>query len=345
MILPWRAERRPRLFNCLESVRTAAGLAVAALYLTGCGYVGDPLPPLLNIPSAVSDLKALQRGDRILIDFTAPALTTEGVGIKDSITLDLRIGPSGQGPFDPSIWSSSATQIPVTAEPGKTVDLTTPSTPWTGREVFIAINIIGENGKPSGWSNIAVLRVVPPLSTPAQLRAASDPQGVKLTWQGSAPNYRVYRQMAGEEAETLRAVANTNTFIDDDATYGKEYSYRVQAIQKAGSAEAESGRSERATITPADEFAPAAPANIRAVAGLNRIELAWDPNAESDFASYKIYRAEGDAEFSFLADANQTPSYGDGQVERGKRYRYAITAVDQAGNESGRSEVAEAVAP
>ena len=36
--------------------------AAAAALLAGCGYIGDPLPPLLNIPARVTDLTAVQRG-------------------------------------------------------------------------------------------------------------------------------------------------------------------------------------------------------------------------------------------------------------------------------------------
>jgi fibronectin type 3 domain-containing protein len=38
------------------------------------------------------------------------------------------------------------------------------------------------------------------------------------------------------------------------------------------------------------------------------------------------------------------PAYGDRQVEAGKRYRYTVSSVDQAGNESARSEAVEATA-
>ena len=51
---------------------------ILALLVTGCGYVGDPLPPALNIPVPVADLNAVQRGDQIIIQFTVPQMTTEG---------------------------------------------------------------------------------------------------------------------------------------------------------------------------------------------------------------------------------------------------------------------------
>ena len=36
------------------------------------------------------------------------------------------------------------------------------------------------------------------------------------------------------------------------------------------------------------------------------------------------------------------PSYSDHQVEHGKTYRYAVSAIDKSGNESARSGPVEA---
>jgi fibronectin type 3 domain-containing protein len=38
-----------------------------------------------------------------------------------------------------------------------------------------------------------------------------------------------------------------------------------------------------------------------------------------------------------VADVSVVPSYSDRKVEAGKTYRYSVSAVDQAGNESPRS--------
>src|SRR5450432_2444440 len=86
-------------------------LAAAALFTAGCGYIGEPLPPLANVPARVTDLTAVQRGPRILVQFTIPDLTTEGRAIKDAVKLDLRIGSAGV-PFDAGKWAAQAKSIP-----------------------------------------------------------------------------------------------------------------------------------------------------------------------------------------------------------------------------------------
>src|SRR6185295_13806656 len=78
------------LHSLMVRIYTAAiGLA---LLLTGCGYVGDPLPPALNIPEKVTDLSAIQRGSKIIVDYTVPPRSTEGLLLKHMGPPDLQIG-------------------------------------------------------------------------------------------------------------------------------------------------------------------------------------------------------------------------------------------------------------
>jgi fibronectin type 3 domain-containing protein len=126
-------------------------------------------------------------------------------------------------------------------------------------------------------------------------------------------------------------------WLDKEAEFGKPYTYVVQRTEAAGAAVAESELSEPVTITPRDTFPPATPTGIRAIGGTQSIELTWERNTEADLAGYRLYRAAGDGAFEKLEDLVQVPAYSDRKVETGKTYRYQISAVDQAGNESPRS--------
>src|SRR5262245_52516776 len=88
-------------------------LAILFCALTGCGYVGDPLPPALHIPEKVTDLRVVQRGDRVFIEFTLPQLTTEGLPIRKIGGIDLRAG-AVEPPFSADRWMSSAKPLPAT---------------------------------------------------------------------------------------------------------------------------------------------------------------------------------------------------------------------------------------
>ena len=311
-----------------------AFLLVFVVFLAGCGYVGDPLPPLANIPAKVEDLAAVQRGARIIVQFTIPEMTTEGIAIKTPPRVDLRIGTAA----DPTAWAAQARKIPEGRLP-----YSIPSEDWTGQEVAIAVNVIGANGKESGWSNLVNLPIVAPPPQPASVRADPTHEGVRLTWQGPPGEFRVFRSSREEKNFAPVATVSENTWTDHSSEFGKPYLYLVQRIVKLDDRrQAESEPSEEVAITPRDLFPPTVPTGLRANASIDSIELSWERSPESDLAGYRIYRSVADGAFEKIADTGQIPAFSDRAVERGKQYRYAVTSIDQAGNESTKSAVAEA---
>src|SRR4030088_441429 len=46
-------------------------------FLTGCASVGPPLPPSLELPKPPNDLGAQRKGDRVLLTWTVPSVTTD----------------------------------------------------------------------------------------------------------------------------------------------------------------------------------------------------------------------------------------------------------------------------
>lgn len=323
-------------------------LLPVVVLLTGCGYVGDPLPPALNIPGRVADLRARQRADKIIVQFTIPALTTDALPLKLG-SADLRAGVPGNAPFDAGAWTARARALENTClEPGPCrVEIS--ARDWIGQEVFFRVRILSKNGRDGGWSDFAILKVVPPLRRPFGLQAEAVPQGVRLTWQGPTERpgllFRVRRRNGSEKSATVVATVANRQWGDDSTVYGQTYEYSVVAVVKAGEKEAESDVSETVEVKPEDRFPPSVPSGLAALAGPTSIELVWRRNTEPDFRGYRLYRAAGDGPFERIVDLIETPSYSDRRVETGKRYRYEVTSVDQLGNESERSAPVEATAP
>jgi hypothetical protein len=321
----------------------AVALGLGALGLAGCGYIGEPMPPLANVPVQVADMAALQRGSRIVVQFTVPTLTTEGHPIPPPVKLDLRAGPAD--PFEENQWAAAARQIPPGAVAKGVARYEIPTGDWTGKEVIFGVRVAAGNGKHSRWSNFVVVPVVAAPQKPSALAAAAVPQGVHLTWQGRATDFRIFRKTS-DGAQAPVADVQTPEWTDAGAEYGKTYTYAVQAIVKMDNRkQAESELSDDVSIVPRDTFPPAAPAGLQASSAPNSIELNWERNAEADLGGYRVYRGEGNGALEKIADVPAVPSYSDRKVEHGKTYRYAITAVDQAGNESPRSATVEVSIP
>ncbi|HBY60132.1 MAG TPA: hypothetical protein DEH78_09940 [Solibacterales bacterium] len=319
-------------------------VAPALVLAVSCGYPGDPLPPALNIPEKIADLRALQRGDRIRIEFTIPPLTTEGLGLTKVSDVELRVGPGGAPPFDIERWAASATRPAVPASGPGAVSLDLPVSGWVGQELFLAVRTAGPSGRRSVWSAVEVLVAVAPLPKPSDLRALSDPAGVRLEWSGRPP-FRVYRREAEAKEFALLGTAPEGAYTDATAPFGKRFEYLVQSAIRAGAGEAESELSDPVAITPTDTFPPAVPSGLAAIAGSGSIELAWNRSTESDLGGYFVYRAEGDGELRKHTDRLPSPAFSDRAVAAGRRYRYAVTAVDAIGNESAASPPVEMVAP
>ncbi len=142
-------------------MRLCAAIALfGSLCLGGCGYIGPVLPPSPDIPNAVTDLRAIQKGGQIEINFTVPPRTTDDLVIRRYEAIDLAIGPA-ETPFDFEQWSASAQHFELPTPPPADPDAPVPhpiakalaATEWTGKHVVIAVRTSAKSGEHfSQWS-------------------------------------------------------------------------------------------------------------------------------------------------------------------------------------------------
>ena len=140
----------------------------------------------------------------------------------------------------------------------------------------------------------------------------------------------------------------TPAYMESSVEFGVERCFVVRTVEKAGPVEIESEPSPAVCLTPRDDFPPASPRNLTAVAGEAVVNLIWEPNEEADLAGYVVLR--GQAGTSGLQLRALTPSpirettYRDTDVRSGQVYVYAVVAIDSAtpqnvSAESNRIEV------
>jgi hypothetical protein len=318
-------------------------------FLTACGYVGAPLPPALNTPIRITDLRAVQRGDQLVLAFTPSLMSTDDLLLKSLQEIELRAGPKGEGEFEVWRWAAGAEKFVVQAKGAEPIEHRIPAGSWEGKEIILAVRAIGPTGRGADWSNLLVLTVVKPLPRPASMAAKNDAKGLYLTWQGPAlpagASWRVWRSSEDASGPVLLGLARDPSWLDTEAVLGAKYSYWVQAMLPQGQQQAEGEAGEVLPVTYIDEFAPAVPAGLTAIAGLRGVELAWERNTEADLAGYQVYRALEDAPLAKLGSPVPLPAASDPTAEPGKRYRYAVSALDSAGNLSRPCEPVEIVAP
>jgi len=258
--------------------------------------------------------------------------------------MELRVG-LGSNPFQMESWEANGkvfSDVPADVDP---VKYSLPAAEWVGKDVVIGVKVFSEKGRTAGWSNLFTLSVVPPLAVPAQVQAADVREGVRLTWQGVAPHYRVYRRSPQDSKPVAIGETETPEYLDAKTEYGTPYLYSVGGFRTGGDIHAFSERSAEVTITTKDTYAPPVPVGLAAVPSIGSIELMWDRSVAPDLAGYRIYRAAGDGPLEKLAETGETPSYSDRTVRSGTTYRYAVTAFDKLGNESEKSAPATVIAP
>lgn len=319
-------------------------VVAAAVLLEGCAYISEPLPPLMNIPGRGENLAAVERGSNLIVHFTLPTLTTEGQVLKQGLRLDLRIGLKPGGQFTVASWAAGAKAVGGGTAANGVAEYKIPVAEWVGKEVALAVRIVGANGRDAGWTDLATVTVVAPVEPPRDVRAAAVPEGVHLAWQSTATAFAVLRRGPDEKNYTPLGRAEKPEWTDKTAEFGKPYSYLVMALATAGKGEAQSELSQEAAITPVDTFPPATPTGLTAVPSTSSIELVWERNTEPTLAGYRVYRASGSGPLEKIAETS-IASYSDHQIEAGKSYRYAVTAVKKNGKESPQTTPVEAATP
>jgi hypothetical protein len=314
-------------------------LVVLCLMLTGCGAVGDPLPPLLDIPQPPTELTAAQRGDKVVISWPAPLLTTENVKPRPDrlgpikiyrfVLSDLQDKPpiKESKEFKESKTYQGAKEI-KDLPPGATIYWDTVDPAWFNHTVVYAVRMTNRRGESADYSNlvaVAVLKVGPPPSFRVEVKE----HAVELRWNaGEGESFRIYR-----DGVALGDVTGSS-FDDKQFEFDHPYVYMIRTLAHKGNFTAESDDSEAKKVTPGDTFAPDPPRAVRAVAIEGVAEISWSPNTEPDLAGYNVYRGTVKINDKLIVNTvfrDPTP---------GASPRYTVTAVDTHNNESPPSEEA-----
>ncbi|MFD1020244.1 lamin tail domain-containing protein [Thalassobacillus hwangdonensis] len=184
------------------------------------------------------------------------------------------------------------------------------------------------NGEIPTPSELLTEQVAGP-ATPANLSATPSNQAITLEWDAStdATSYTIYHA-----DDTTTTTESTTTTIEE-LENGKAYTFRLTAVDAEGN---ESPATKEVNAVPqevVDSEAPATPTGLKAKPDLDFVKLQWTANTESDLSEYRVY-INGTLYGTAAADKT---SMVVSPLELNREYTLEVTAVDQVGNESEKS--------
>ena len=348
------------------------------LMFTACATIGPPQPPSLDLPKPPADLRAVRKGDHVILTWTAPSTTTDRQrvrsvgptricrGLEPELT---RCGtPAGettaQAMAATAQSSAQNASRSYTDSLGAKLQSDNPSSFLT-----YAVEVLNAAGRSAGLSNQARVPLVRTLPAPRELAARVTAQGVVLTWANDAPPpgsaamhyvYRVYRRQEGSADQILAGQLPASsdpilTLTDSNIEWQKTYEYHAESVtvmaqENKPEIQVEGADTPEIKVFADDVFPPAVPAGLQAVASgpgqKTFVDLVWAPVSDIDLDGYNVYRREeGGSPVRANAALVKTPAYRDEAVVSGKSYLYSVSAVDVRGNESARSEEAGETVP
>jgi hypothetical protein len=274
------------------------------LSLTGCGAPAAPTPPRHPVPEAVTDLKAQQLGDGVLLTFTLPTKAVDGIKLDGPPAIEIYRSAAAPAPPKGAKPSKNVSQlvfmIPSAMVQNYLTDnrvefrdplaqniLSNPS----GEPLAYTVRTRASKKRASADSNAAAIRVFAALEPPALLRVDVAETAMILTWvapsgeipPGAQPaGFHVYRvEIAPADVDPVRlhpeqfklskplqqiGSSQDAEFRDTQFEFGHAYFYAVRAVARYAAVEVESADSRAVAIQPADIFPPAPPKNIVAIA-------------------------------------------------------------------------------
>jgi fibronectin type 3 domain-containing protein len=220
------------------------------------------------------------------------------------------------------------------------VELKTPSEIYNDTDVvngrtyyyaMTAFNVIGQSPR------TPVLKAVPSVlpTAPLDLTAIAGTGNVGLSWSppldtGGLPilGYRIYRGDTKTNLSLVDEVGNVTLFMDSNVENGRFYLYRVQAFHVGGGG-------DLSNIARAQPYGPpSAPWGLKAEPGDGRVKLTWNVPASDGggrINGYQLYRGQSLDSLERYLFLNPASSHFDKNVINGRRYFYAVAAVNVYG--------------
>jgi len=167
------------------------GLAALAM-LADCASVGPPLPPSLELPKPPSDLGAQRKGDRVLLTWTVPSVTTDRQRVRrpgptwicrglDPILSQCGTPVGETSPLPNTVATKDSAGKKVSASYTDVLSAQLEVSTPTGFVTY-AVEALNRNRRGAGLSNQVHVTTAPTLPPPEGFRAEVTKEGMELRW-------------------------------------------------------------------------------------------------------------------------------------------------------------------
>jgi hypothetical protein len=339
-------------------------LLAALVSCAGCAAPAPPKPPSLQVPDAVTDLRAHQSGTAVVLHFTLPRQSTDGATLagprRVQIFREFGAATAAPPPSGRPAYTLDAQQLSGGLA-GDTVTFPDALTPEEfqarqGEKVSYRVRTAASKGGWSALSKVASVTLVAPPAGVRDLQATVSAGAVTLRWStpasatppapGSFTIYRAPLDRQGNATGATESVGVTTgaSYRDTLVESGNRYRYTVRAMSPAPGGEVESADSAPVIVTVPAPAVPPPPEGLAAIpvrrpSGSLEVDLSWTITGERNLAGYNVYRSERKGERGKRLNRQPLASaaFRDTTVAPGRTYDYSVTSVDLAGKESAPS--------
>lgn len=202
-----------------------------------------------------------------------------------------------------------------------------------------AVNQLGEG--PASGEVSAMPGQVP--SEPRNLKASATDRKVSLTWEpptrdGNCPvtAYNIYRRFSTGDWLFQNATGNGTAYVDAGLMNGKNYYYRVSALNVIG----EGPQCQMVGATPCS--VPDAPVNLKAEPGDSFVRLTWESppgDGGSPVTGFRVFGGTAGGGGVALRTLDIEYSFVDRDLPNGTARYYQVAAINALGEGSRSAQV------
>jgi hypothetical protein len=286
-----------------NSILLAACSAVLAL-APGCASPGAPQPPSLRLPQTVNNLTAVRQGNRVVLTWSPPTITTDHQPIRwPTTTRVCRVvnqfpinhcgEPVAQIPASELASSAPSARRPLVSYEDVLPASLIPQQVTSQNQATYALEVVNQRGRSAGLSNQLRIPLVPTEPPPTGFRATLDAQGPRLQWDnassftpesGVSCLLRIYRR-GGHASATGHASAQSKPSAGSRPPAPPEFALIAEQPCQAGPGEA---RDTSYEWEQAYDY-KAATVTVIAAPGRTTVEVEGDDSAQVHLVTHDVF--------------------------------------------------------